>query len=263
MRRHGDIRTLSALGVAAILASVAATFAGGSAAAPRAGGSGYVKFFVRYQGSFDATWHDSSPVVVPDPNHTFRCGGGDSSGTLTSSVHNNSKPFIFMLGHEPGSSGLSHGFSPPNGLEKAMVTSSRTAQGWFMHYTGHQCVREEIPQPGCAAHTFLGYVAPISSATGRMDSGINPVYHVFLDWQLEPETAIGCSDDIAYPPGFDYGWQAAVLRAKALYRCGLRKHRRCRMTIGRDQTYVFNTTQDDTTYSSTVHEKWSVTFVGR
>src|SRR5437763_3230537 len=154
MRRHFGIRTLLALAVAAILAAVAGTFAGGTSAAPSARQSGDVKFFVRYQGTFDATWHDSSPVVLPDANHPFQCGGEDSSGTLTSSVHNNSKPFIFTLGHEPGSSGLSHGFRPPNGLEQAVVTSNRTAQAWYMHYTGHQCVHEDIAQPGCGAHTF-------------------------------------------------------------------------------------------------------------
>jgi hypothetical protein len=250
-----------AFGVAAILAAVAGTLAARSAAAPSAQQLAGVKFKVRYEGSFDATWHDSSPVVLPDPQHTFRCGGGDSSGTLTSSVHNNSKPFIFMLYHEPGSSGLSHGFRPPQGLEKAVVTSNRTAQAWFMHYSGHQCIREEIPQPGCGAHTFLGDVVPINSSSGRMDSSNNPVYNVFLDWQLEPEAPIGCSDDIAYPADFSYGWRDAVLRAKPLYRCGMRKGRRCRLTIGRERTYVFNATQGDATYSSTVHVKWSVTFV--
>ena len=154
------IRTLLAFGAATILAAVAATFAGGSAAAPSAQQMSGVAFFVRYQGKFDATWHDSSPVIVPDPNHSFQCGGDDSSGTLTSSVHNNSKPFILILGHEPGSSGLSHEFRPPNGLEKARVISNRTSQWWYMRYSGGQCFREEIPQPGCGAHSFLGNVAP-------------------------------------------------------------------------------------------------------
>ena len=260
MRSKYGIRVLLAIGVAAVLAGAGGTLAGGSAAAPSASQLDGVKFKVRYQGSFDATWHDSSPVVLPDTQHPFRCGGGDSSGTLTSSVHSNSKPFVFKLGHEPGSSGLSHAFRPPNGMEKAMVTSNRTAQGFFMRYSGHQCIREDIPQPGCGTHTFRGDVAPINSSSGRMDSSINPVYHVFLDWQLEPETPIGCSDGIVYPGDFSYGWRDAVLRAKPLYRCGLRKPRRCKLTIGRERTYVQNTTQGDATYSSTVHVKWSVTF---
>ena len=260
MRSKYGIRVLLAIGVAAVLAGAAGTLAGGSAAAPSASQLDGVKFKVRYQGSFDATWHDSSPVVLPDTQHPFRCGGGDSSGTLTSSVHSNSKPFVFKLGHEPGSSGLSHAFRPPNGMEKSMVTSTRTAQGFFMRYSGHQCFREDIPQPGCGTHTFRGDVAPINSSSGRMDSSINPVYHVFLDWQLEPETPIGCSDGIVYPGDFSYGWRDAVLRAKPLYRCGLRKPRRCKLTIGRERTYVQNTTQGDATYSSTVHVKWSVTF---
>ena len=254
------IRTLLAIGAAAILAAVAGTLAGGSVAAPSASQMDGVKFKVRYQGSLDATWHDSSPVVLPDTQHPFRCGGDDSSGTLTSSVHSNSKPFIFKLGHEPGGSGLSHAFRPPNGMEKATVTSNRTAQGFLMRYSGHQCIREEIAQPGCGAHTFRGDVAPINSSSGRMDSSNNPVYHVFLAWQLEPELAIGCSNDIVFPGDFDYGWRDAVLRAKPLYRCGVRKPRRCKLTIGRERTYVYNVTDGSATYSSTVHVKWSVTF---
>ena len=93
-----------------------------------------------------------------------------------------------------------------------------------------------------------------------MDSNDNPVYHVFLDWQLEPETAIGCGDNIVYPADFSYGWRDAVLRAKPLYRCGMRKPRRCKLTIGRERTYAYDVTQDGTTYSSTVHVKWSATF---
>jgi hypothetical protein len=201
-------------------------------------------------------------VQVPDPQHTYRCSGGDSSWTLTSSVHSNSKPFVFILGHEPGSSGLSHDFRPVDGMEKATVTSNRTAQEWYMRYSGHQCFREDIPEPGCAAHTFPGDVIPISSSSGRMDSSINPVYHVFLEWQLEPESnPIGCGNNIVLPADFGYGWQDDVLRARQLYRCGMRKPRRCKLTIGRDRTYVHNVTDGDTTYSSTVHLRWSVTFI--
>jgi hypothetical protein len=261
MRSRHAIRILLAIGVAALLAVLAGTLAERSTAAPSAhqGLSG-VKFKVRYEGTFDATWHDSSPVQLPDPQHTFRCSGGDSSGTLTSSVHSNSKAFIFTLGYEPGGSWLSPGFRPANGSELATVTSNRTAQGWFMRYSGHECVRYDIPQPGCAEHTFQGVVAPINSSSGRLGSGPKPVYHVYLDWQLEPELAIGCSDDIVYPGDFGYGWQDAVLRAKPLYRCGLQKPRRCKLTIGRERTYVHNVTDGDTTYSSTVHVKWTVTF---
>ena len=161
--------------MAALLAVIAGTLAERSTAAPSAheGLSG-VKFKVRYEGTFDATWHDSSPVQLPDPQHTFRCSGGDSSGTLTSSVHSNRKAFIFSLGYEPGGSWLSPGFRPANGIELATVTSNRTAQGWFMRYSGHQCVRYDIPQPGCAEHTFQGGVVPINSSSGRLAQAPNP-----------------------------------------------------------------------------------------
>jgi hypothetical protein len=51
-----------------------------------------------------------------------------------------------------------------------------------------------------------------------------------------------------------------VLRVKPLYRCGMRKPRRCKLTIGGDKTYVYNETQGGATYSSIVHLKLSVTF---
>ena len=130
MRRHLPIRALLAIGVAAILAAAAGTVAGGSAAAPNARQSlPGVKFKVRYQGSLDATWHDSTPVLLPDAQHPFQCQGDDSSGTLTSSVQNNSKAFLFILGHEPGGSWLSHAFRPVNGSELATVTSNRRRNG--------------------------------------------------------------------------------------------------------------------------------------
>ena len=80
--------------------------------------------------------------------------------------------------------------------------------------------------------------------------------------KLEPET-IGCGDGIVFPGGYRYGWEAAQLRLKPLYRCGIRKPRSCKLTIGRDRTYVYDTTDRGVHYTSTVHVKWSVTFLAR
>ena len=261
MRSQDGTRIGLAISVVAALALVAGPMAGRSTAAPGAQqGLTGVKFNVRYEGSFDATWRTSTPVVVPDPNNRYRCRGGDQSGTLTSSVRSNTKPFVFILGKTPGGRSIHHDFRPRQGGERAMVSSNRTAQGFSMQFSGGQCLRYDIPQPGCSAHTFPGEVAPISSTTGSLPSGINPVYQVFLAWQLEPELPMGCDDGIRYPDDFNYGWQAVALRIKPLYRCGMRKPRRCKLTIGRERTYAHNVTQGDTTYSSTVHLRWSLTF---
>lgn len=259
MRSAFPRRVLLAIGVAAILATVAGTVARGSAAAPKAAEIGGVWFVVNYQASFDATWRSSRPVLLPDTQHPFQCEGDDASGSLTSSLRPQGKPFKVWVGHDLGSRPLSIAFRPPNGNPKGIVTSNRTAQAFLMRYSGGQCVRSDIEQPGCGAHTLTTPVMPLSSASGRFDSGLNPVWHVNPSWPLEPQT-IGCSDGIFFPTDYGYGWQAAALRAKQLYRCGIKKPRRCRMTIGRDRTYVFNQTDGGETYTTNLHETWSITF---
>jgi hypothetical protein len=259
MPSNFGIRALLAIGTAAILATVAGTMARGSAAAPKAAQMGGVWFVARYQGDLDATWRSSRPVLLPDAQHPFQCQGDDSSGSLTSSLRPQGKPFKVWVGHDLGSRQLSIFFRPPNANPKGVVTSNRQAQGFLMRYSGGQCVRDDIPQPGCGAHTVTTQVNPLNSVSGRFDSGLNPVWHVNPSWPLEPET-IGCSDGIFFPTDFGYGWQAATLRAKQLYRCGIKKPRRCKMTIGRDRTYVFNQTDGGATYTTNLHEQWLITF---
>ena len=86
------------------------------------------RFRVVYQGSLEATWHNNRPVQVPDPNHTFRCEGDDSSGTLTSSVRPGRNPFFITVGHELGGR-PSRLVSSPNGMDKGVVTSAAPPRG--------------------------------------------------------------------------------------------------------------------------------------
>jgi hypothetical protein len=254
-------RVLAAGTAVVTLAVVGAVFAGGSAASPASSQGGPPRFRVVYQGSVEATWHNSRPVQVPDQNHTYRCEGNDSSGTLTSSVRPGRRPFFISVGHELGGRSLSVWFRPPNGGDKGVVTSNRTAQGWLMVYSGGQCVRKEMAQPGCGAHTVTSDVMPFSSISGRLDSGINPLYRVQLDWPLEPPNIIGCDFGEHFPSDYSYGWRAASIRGKTLYRCGIKKPRRCKITIGRDRTYVVDTWNGGSHYESKVHVKWSLTFI--
>jgi hypothetical protein len=185
---------------------------GGSAASPTAKGqlAGAPKFIVRYEGSLDATSHNYSPVQVPDPSHTFRCSGGDGAGSLTTSVRPGSKKFVIRVGKEPGGSWIDIDFSRnPNGNgmdDYAVVTSNRAAQEWFTRYSGHECKRFNIEEPGCGAHTVVGGVTPLSSVNG-LNSGVSPGYHLHPAWPLEPETP-GCGDGIVYPLDFGNGWEA-------------------------------------------------------
>ena len=260
MRSTYGRSTLSVFGLAAILAVVGGVVVASSAASPTAQtlATGAPKFIVRYEASLEATWRNSTPVVLPDPHHTFRCGGGEESGALTSSLRPGPKKFVIRVGKELGGRWLSIDFSGHNGMDRGVVTSNRTAQGFLMRYSGRECKRFEIEQPGCGAHTLLTSVVPLASANG-VGSGVNPIYRIAPEWPLEPET-IGCSDGIRFPDGFRYGWESAQLRLRQLYRCGIRKPRGCRMTIGRDRTFVFNQTDRGTTYASTVHIKWSIMF---
>ena len=211
VRSHFGIRTLQALGVAALLAVAAGTVAHESVASPGAAQYGGVKFIVSYQGDFDATWHTSSPVVLPDAQHPFQCGGGDSSGSLTSSVRPQRRAFRIWAGHEIGSRPLSISFRPPNGIDKGTVISNRTAQGFFMRYSGGQCVRYDMPEPGCGEHTFTDDVTPLNEVSGHFGWGLNPVYHVDVSWPREPADSVGCDDGIFFPTDYDYGWRAAEL----------------------------------------------------
>jgi len=83
---------------------------------------------------------------------------------------------------------------------------------------------------------------------------------VDVSWPREPADSVGCEDGIFFPPDYDYGWRAAELRLKKLYRCGISKPRRCKMTIGRERTYVFDQTDRGTRYQSALHVTWSLTF---
>jgi hypothetical protein len=98
MPSNFGIRALLAIGTAAILGTVAGTVARESAAAPKAAQMGGVWFVANYQGTFDATWRSSRPVLLPDAQHPFQCQGDDSSGSLTSSVRPQGKPFKVWIG---------------------------------------------------------------------------------------------------------------------------------------------------------------------
>ena len=54
--------------------------------------------------------------------------------------------------------------------------------------------------------------------------------------------------------------RAATLRARQLYRCGIKKPRRYKLTIGRDRTYMFNQADGGSMYTTNLHVKWSITF---
>lgn len=245
--RRSRIVLVSIVSTAVGLAITPATLSSGpdaSSSPQRAAATG-VKFVLDFRGNLSGTWRQTSPFVGG-----FACKGQDLSGSLTSSVRPGNKPYIFIAYKEGRRVRVySPAQSPPTGL----VTSNRTAQGWITRYSGGQCRQVPIDTSGCGAHTFPGAVSLTLPARGRN--------RVVLSWEVEPET-IGCLDGFTY----DYRVQHfAKLYEKQLYRCGMRRPRGCRLTIGGSADYPSQTTQDDITYTSNVHVAWSVTLraVGR
>ena len=57
-----------------------------------------------------------------------------------------------------------------------------------------------------------------------------------------------------------FGQPYARLYVKQLYRCGMRKPRGCKRTVGAASDYPFQATQKRPAYTSNVHTEWSVTF---
>ncbi len=246
------IRILSILFATAILAIAVLSVAGMPAASASPERLTGVKFVLEYRGSLNGTWHNTYAV------DQSKCIGDDFSGSFTSSVRPGSKRFTVVVdsefGHRPF---LDWGAN--QGTSKGVVTSNRTAQGWLMKYSGGECHPVQKDESGCGAHTFAGQVG-LEPVGGSFGFNRNRVY---LNWALEPEPAIGCDDGVVYdskseaPNGAGYG----KLDVKKLYRCGFRKPRRCKLTIGRSSNFSFHDTKGPASYTSTVHIEWSVTFV--
>jgi hypothetical protein len=125
-----------------------------------------------------------------------------------------------------------------------------------MRYSGGECHQVPIDESGCGGHTFTGHVALLPDG-GSFEFSHNRVY---LDWEAEPET-LGCDDGIQYDAAdaTRMGQHFGRMVVKTLWRCGIRKGRRCKITIGRSSDYPFQATQQEETYTSNVHVDWSVT----
>jgi hypothetical protein len=251
------IRILSILVIVAILAIGAGTLARMPTASAGLQARG-VKFVLDYRGSLSGTWRRTRPVVLG-----LTCTGHDFSGSFASSVRPGGKPYMLLLSKEFAHLGRDWRPNQPTGT----VTSNRTAQGWLMRYSGGVCRQEPSDESDCGAHRFAGpvYLAPDG---GNYKSDRN---RAALEWQIEPivppHEPTNCSDGLIYQPGRygAYGAPSATFSMKQLYRCGMRRPRRCRITIGGRSDYPYHKVDQNTTYTSSVHIEWSVTFraVGR
>jgi hypothetical protein len=239
------------LSTAAVVAGVSAS----SADAARQTASG-VRFVVTYRGTLQGTWQMSSPVLLPGPNEPYRCQGDSSSGSLTSSVAPGSRPFIAIADNEFGHYLY---LSTPTVQPRGLVTSNQSAQGFLLTYSGGQCVRKDMPEPGCGANTFAGSASPLSYDGGELMKNLNRLY---LAWELTPPDTTGCDDmlefDVRYMnPG---GGAAAALDLKKLYRCGVRNPHGCTLTIHGQTRYAARHDEGPETFDSTYTIEWSATF---
>jgi hypothetical protein len=206
-----------------------------------------MRFVLDYHGSLSGSWRNTRPVIGG-----LTCIGHDVSGTFTSTVRPGRTPYAMILENRFGR--IEREMRPDQ--PKGTVTSVRTAQGWMMRYSGGQCQQVPKDQSGCRANTFAGQVG---FDMYSRDFGHN-VNRVYFDWEAEPET-LYCDDGIRYDQarGTSKGQLFDRVVIKTLWRCGVRKGRRCRMKVGKSNDFPFQATQNEETYTSQVHVEWSVT----
>ena len=171
---------------AAILATAILAVAGTAASASPGRAAGGVKFVITYSGSVNGTWHQSDPVELG-----IKCIGDDLTGSFTSSIRPGKKKVTARLYREFGRGRLYVEILDGVGL----ASSNRTAQGWYMKYSGGQCQQVQKDESGCGAHTFATQAGLDYLRNDRRQP--TSMYH--LDWLLEPMT-LYCDDGIVYDP---------------------------------------------------------------
>jgi hypothetical protein len=248
------VRILSALFTTAVLAVAVLSGLRAAWASPERAPTA-VRFVLDYRGSVNGTWQNTSTVELG-----LKCIGHDLSGSFTSAVRPGSKRYTLLIYKDIDGRHLllDWGSQRPKGV----VSSNRTAKGWFMKYSGGECHQVTKDESDCAPHTFAGDVALLPDG-GNFDFNHNRVY---FDWQAEPRrepgTIFNCDDGIFYDQadGTNMGQHFAKMFVKNLYRCGMRKPRRCTAKIGRKSDYPFHKVEGRETFDSKVHVEWSVTF---
>jgi hypothetical protein len=222
-----------------LLACVALAGAPAASASRSVAPSVGVKFVIQYRGSFEGKWHNT--VTKPPSGNVYDCDDSDTSGTVTSSVRPGSTPFTVVVFREFGRD-LHLDFGTQNTAPKGVVSTTTTGEGWVMHYSGGECQR--IPDAlleGCGARTFAGAVG--FAGLSGLDRIVESVY-------LDCTPTEGAK---------------AKLDLRKLFRCGIRKPRGCRLTIGGSRSYTVDKSgsspggNERFTGSSRVF--WSITFV--
>lgn len=211
-----------------------------------------VKFVIDFRGNLNASWHDATAVDL----RQFRCSGDDETGTFTSSVRPGHKRSTLVLSKD-----FSHVDATWNDNHGA-VKSNRTSQGWMMGVKDHQCQQLPMIYADCGANAFEG-PAQLTWVGGSAGASFT---RIFLEWQQEPywdeAKTPHCSRGEVYDPSSVTGTGAgfAKLSLDKLYRCGVRKGRRCTMTISSTKDFPYHVVQGDLTEDSSVHVDWSATF---
>ena len=262
MRRRdpSSIRLARALAAGAVALVAAASIAAAAPASP-ARTMGGVRFVLQFQGSFVGSWHT---INKRNDISGYKCGGSDSWGTFKSSVRPTSKPWTVVAATDLGGTKVYLDWGPSSGMAKGVVTSTRTAAGWMLDYDKGACL--QVPHTAsvanCGARTFSGEVGLIDDS--RLTRNIE---RVFLDWELEPESArLDCMDGRMWGTNMEEDART-TLDLRKLHRCGTQKPRGCRFTIRGSHVHSHSITQP-TPDGATIDAgngrfEWSVTFVAR
>lgn len=247
-------KTTGAAALGAVLAAflLAASLGPNTRAASLVGG---VRFEIQYRGSWEGTWRNV--LFKPDATSGRSCQGHEFSGSFKSSVRPGAKPYTVTVEKEGRTLYLD--WRPGNGATRGIVTSTRTNEGWMLTYTGGNCIRS-VPPPfeGCGTHTFAGPVA-----LAGFSPFLRGVHRVYLAWLVEPDLPCRTGEDGVRGVSFPTEAARQVLDLEKLYRCGVRKPRGCRLTLGGRKSFSAESTSEGGAgvHSGSSSVEWSVTFV--
>ena len=223
------------------------------------------RFLIQYKASFVGDWSIVTGPGTRCPETNYE----EQSGTFSSSVKTGSRKYVVDV-YRPFTS-IQWDYTPKRSIDiRGIVTSKKTAQGWFRKYCdAPPRSRQDIvtmDNSGCTAETFPGFVGLHPLRGGYLHDG--KPERVFFSWEWEREH-LNCQIGSMWL-GIDPQQQVArPLDFKKLHRCGIKKPRGCRLTIGGAKNFSYSADtkggdllrRGNTEYRGKSRLEWSVTFV--
>jgi hypothetical protein len=226
------------------LAAVVAIAGGSSASARPERALARVKFVADYQATETGRFHDWHDLDLR------YCSGDDETGTFSASVRPASA-LAFTVAPEFARGGplLINWGKPSTGT----ISVTENGQGWIMASSGG-CKQRTLDASGCGTYTKRD-VVQLAATDPQWE--FHWPKHVYLnwvaDWPFDRQCPIG---------NFSQSWEqpTAKLSLTQLYRCGVRKGRRCKFRVGASHDFVWRGSQNHENWDDTLHVEWSITF---